>query len=126
MSCLSTFEAESFCFYCCYKCLSHRCNLVLYGSYISGCHDPPIVMFLPETLASKSGFRGYTFPYDGFKKEVSGCGVGIFFLSRLILILRIKSDSGSPGFYWRESREEEGSCDPEGGVSLSQAWVAQR
>ena len=48
------------------------------------------------------------------------------FISRLILVLRIKSDRGSPGFCWRESREEAGSCDPEGGVSLSQAWVAQR
>ena len=27
MSCLSTFEADSFCFHCCYKCLSHGCNL---------------------------------------------------------------------------------------------------
>ena len=51
--------------------------------------------------------------------------LGIF-LSRLILVLRIKSDRGSPGFCWRDSREEAGSCDPEGGVSLSQAWVAQR
>ena len=83
------------------------------------------MMFLMETLASKSGFRGHTFPYDGFKEEVSGCGVGNF-LSRLILVLGIKSDRGSPGFCWRESREEAGSCDPEGGVSLSQAWVAQR
>ena len=28
--------------------------------------------------ASKSGFRGHTFSYDGFKKAVSGCGVGNF------------------------------------------------
>jgi hypothetical protein len=37
-----------------------------------------IMMLLPETLASKSGFRGHTFSYDCFKKEVSGCGVGSF------------------------------------------------
>ena len=52
-------------------------------------------------------------------------GLGIF-LSRLILVPRIKSGRGTPGFCWRDSREEAGSCDPEGGVSLSQVWVAQR
>ena len=51
ISCLSTFEAYSFCFYYCHKFLSHECNLVLYGSYILDCHNPHIVVLLSETLA---------------------------------------------------------------------------
>ena len=47
------------------------------------------------------------------RRKFLAVGLGIF-LSRLILVLRIKSDRGSPGFGWREL----GSCDPEGGVSL--------
>ena len=53
------------------------------------------------------------------RRKYLALGLGIF-LSSLILVMRIKSDRGSPGFCWRESREEAGSCDPESGVSLSQ------
>jgi hypothetical protein len=55
-------------------------------------------VLLPETLIGWSGFQSHAFPYNSFKKEISlAVGLGVF-LSRLILVLRIKSDRGSPGF----------------------------
>lgn len=48
--------------------------------------------------------------------------LGIF-LSSLILALRIKLNKDSLGFYWRESRDEVGYCEPEGKESLSKSWV---
>lgn len=49
-----------------------------------------------------------------------GVELGIF-LSRLILVLSIKSDRGSPGFWPRKSREEVGSSEPQGRVNMYQA-----
>jgi hypothetical protein len=54
------------------------------------------MVLLPGTLEGWPGFRSHTFPYKAFK-EISGYGVR-YFLSRLILVLRIKSGRGSPSF----------------------------
>lgn len=75
MSYPSTFETDPFSFYCCHKCMSHRCDLfdvisslgLSQSTYNSAPHgDPGRLVWIQKSCL----------PIHWFKKEISGCGFG--------------------------------------------------